>query len=247
VVLHIHPSAEELSDVLAARLESALGIRPGLVLGLPTGRTPVALYRRLVSRHHEGALSFARAHAFQLDEFCELGPDDPRRFSSWLDRHLFDGVDFAPARIHRLRGEAADAQAECARYDAELEGAGGLDVALLGIGSNGHVAFNEPADVPGARTRRVKLTSETRAANAGPFGDDASRVPTHALTLGMDALMRAREIWLLAIGEGKAGIVREAFEGPITPAVPASLLREHPRLEVWLDAAASARLGARRR
>jgi glucosamine-6-phosphate deaminase len=247
VVLHIHPSADSLADALTERLEAAVAFRPGLVLGLPTGRTPVALYSRLARRHREATLSFARAQAFQLDEFCGLDPDDPARFSRWLDRQLFDFVDFAPERIHRLHGEAPDAEAECARYDAELDAAGGLDLALLGIGSNGHVAFNEPADAPGARTRRVRLTSETRDGNAGLFGNDASRVPSHALTLGLDALMRSREVWLIATGDAKAEIVRAALEGPVTPRIPASLLRNHPRLEVWLDAAAAGRLSARTR
>jgi glucosamine-6-phosphate deaminase len=195
----------------------------------------VALYR-------EGQVRFAQAHAFQLDEFCGLAPEDPARFWAYLERHLFSQVDFPPAHLHRLAGEAPDTQAECRRYEAELAAVGGLDVCLLGLGDNGHLAFNEPAAALPARAHPTALTRQTREANAGLFGGEAFRVPTRALTLGLGSLLQAREVHLLATGEAKAPVVQEALGGPLTTQLPASLLQLHPRLEVWLDAAAASRL-----
>jgi glucosamine-6-phosphate deaminase len=237
--LHVLPTPEAVAEALAERLVGALACNPALVMALPTGRTPLALYRRLVALHGEGRVSFARASVFQLDEFLGLEPDDPARFAAYLERHLLRHVDVASARVHRLDGAAPDAEAECARYETALEAAGGLDVALLGIGDNGHVAFNEPGPALQARAHVARLTRQTREANAGLFGGEPARVPTHALTLGMSALLQAREVHLVATGAAKAEVVRAALQGPVTPLLPASHLQVHPCLEVWLDAAAA--------
>jgi glucosamine-6-phosphate deaminase len=243
--LRVLPTAAALADALAAHLAAGLAAAPDLVLGLPTGRTPLELYRRLVALHREGRLSFARATAFQLDEFLGLAPDHPARFAAYLERHLYAHVDLPPARAHRLASDAADPSAECARYEAALAAAGGLSVGLLGIGGNGHVAFNEPGPALQARTHVARLAGRTRQASAGLFGGeaaDAVHVPTHALTLGMAALLQAGELHLLATGEGKAAVVAAALTGPVTPELPASLLQLHPRVTVWLDAPAASRL-----
>lgn len=236
--LRVLPTAEAVAEAVAERLVEALARNPELVLALPTGRTPLLLYRHLVALHREGRVSFSRATAFQLDELLGLAPDHPARFAAYLTRHLFQHVDLAQERIQRLDGAAPDPEAECARYEDALAAAGGLDVALLGIGDNGHVAFNEPGPTLQARAHVAVLARQTREANAGLFAGEPSHVPTHALTLGMAALLQAREVHLVATGASKADILRAALRGPLTPQVPASFLQLHPRLSVWLDTAA---------
>jgi glucosamine-6-phosphate deaminase len=241
--LHVQPTAEALAEAVAEQLAAQLQAQPAQVLGLPTGRTPLALYRRLVVLHRAGRLDVSLAHAFQLDEFAGLLPEEPASFFAYLERHLFAHLPFPPGHLHRLRSWEPDAAGECARYEAELQAQGGLTLTLLGIGDNGHVAFNEPGPSLQAATHVVHLSRSTREANAGLFGGEAVRVPTHALTLGLGALMKAQAVWLLATGPAKARVLAAALQGPLTPALPASLLQLHPRLTVWADAAAAAHLG----
>jgi glucosamine-6-phosphate deaminase len=159
-----------------------------------------------------------------------------------MDRQLFHHVNLAPEGIAFLDGMAGDPEAECARYERMLAEVGGLDLLLLGLGGNGHLAFNEPAEALQAPTHRVKLTRETRRANAALFGDEPSRVPLEALTLGMRAILHSRRALLLAFGAAKADAVRQLVTGPLSTRCPASLLQLHPAVDVWVDAPAAARL-----
>ncbi|QSQ23041.1 glucosamine-6-phosphate deaminase [Pyxidicoccus parkwayensis] len=233
--LRIFDSEQQAAVTCAAHIAAAVRAKPSLVLGLPTGRTPLNVYRELVALSARGELDVSRGCTFNLDEFYGLPPEDAGSFRSYMERHFFQRVNLPRERIHFLDGSAPDAEAECARYDAELAAAGGLDLVLLGIGGNGHVAFNEPGDSLLAPCHRVKLGRETRLANAGLFGDDASRVPMEALTLGMGAILQARQVVLLAFGASKAEAVAAMVNGPVTPRCPASFLQLHRDVEVWVD------------
>jgi len=237
--LRVFDSEQDAASACAAHLAEAVRERPSLVLGLPTGRTPLHVYRELVALASRGALDLSRASTFNLDEFFGLPPEDAGSFRAYMERHFFQHVNLPREHIHFLDGSAPDAEAECARYDAELAAAGGLDFVLLGIGGNGHIAFNEPGDSLLAPCHRVRLGRETRLANAGLFGDDATRVPLEALTLGMAAILQARRVVLLAFGEGKAEAVSAMVRGPVTPRCPASFLQLHRDVEVWLDPVAN--------
>lgn len=236
------PTEVEVARALADALVAEIAKKRDLVLALPTGRTPLPLYRELVQRHRVRAVSFARVRTFNLDEFRGLPADHPGSFRAFMERHLFAHVDLEKAHLGFLDGEADDAAAECERYEAAIAGAGGIDLAIVGIGGNGHVAFNEPAEKLVSRTHVAKLTRNTRQANAPLFGDDPSAVPTEALTMGIGTVLGARRIWLIAAGAGKAQILARALEGEVGPACPASLLRAHPALTVWADDAAAAQL-----
>jgi glucosamine-6-phosphate deaminase len=228
----------EAATACAGLVAAAIREQPSLVLGLPTGRTPLNVYREMVALHRRGELDFSRTTVFNLDEFLGLPPDDPGSFRAYMERHLYQHVNLAPERIHFLDGSAERAERECARYDAQLAMAGGLDLLLLGVGSNGHVAFNEPGESLQSVSHRARLSRESRQAVASFFGDDVSRVPLAALTLGMGALLQARRVVLLAFGVNKAAAVTALVRGPLTTHCPASFLQLHRNVEVWVDTAA---------
>src|SRR6478672_103172 len=173
----IHPSAEAASLGLANFLARTLRAWPTLVLGLPTGRTPIPLYRELVRLHQRGRADFSRATTFNLDEFAGLSPRDPRSYHAFMRRHLFDEVNLAPERIEFLNGAARDMRREALRYERRLAAVGGLDLVLLGVGGNGHLGFNEPAPTLTPRTHLSTLRPATRRANAWWFDGDVRRVP----------------------------------------------------------------------
>jgi len=232
-------SEQEAAAACAALIATALRDKPSLVLGLPTGRTPLNVYRELVALHAHGQADMSQASVFTLDEFLGVPPEDPASFRAYMERHLYQHVNLARERIHGFDGSAEQAEQECARYDAELDAAGGLDLLLLGIGTNGHVAFNEPGESLQACCHRARLSRETRQGLAALFGDNVSRVPLAALSLGMSALLQARRVVLLAFGVNKAAAVTGLVRGPLTTHCPASFLQLHRDVEVWLDTAAA--------
>jgi glucosamine-6-phosphate deaminase len=230
------------SRALARHIAGCLAANPALVLGLPTGRTPVPLYAELVRLHDAGRVDFSRASTFNLDEFVGIHASDPRSYRAFMERHLFSRVNLSARRIHFLNGTTEDLAAECARYEREIRRAGGLDLLVLGLGTNGHIGFNEPAASLVADTHRTRLTAATRRANAALFDHRASAVPRSAVSMGMATILHARRIVLLATGSTKAAAVRRLVRGPITPRLPASFLQLHRSVEVWVDAAAGARV-----
>jgi glucosamine-6-phosphate deaminase len=236
-------SEEAVADALADRLIDAVRHRPSLVLGLPTGRTPLALYERLIAHTRDAAIDWSAVRTFNLDEFVGLGAGDPGSYRTFMQERFFDYVNVDPSKVGFLDGRAVDPAAECARYEDAIAAAGGLDIVVLGIGANGHIGFNEPADALVARTHRAVLDEPTRAANALWFEGDLRRVPREALTMGMATLLGARAIVLMATGEGKADAVAAAIDGGITTRVPASFLQLHPRVTVVLDEAAAGMTG----
>jgi glucosamine-6-phosphate deaminase len=233
---------QALSAALATAVLETIVAKPALVLGLPTGRTPLGLYRELRERSRGARIDWSRVRTFNLDEFAGLDRSAPESYRAFMQAELFDHVSIAAANIGFLDGRAPDLKAECRRYEDAIEAAGGIDLQILGIGANGHIGFNEPAAGLCASTHIAALTEETREANAERFGGDWQRVPNRALSMGMATILGAREIVLIATGDEKANVVRDMVEGLITTRLPASLLQVHPRVTVMLDQAAGQRL-----
>ena len=226
---------DAVARALARGVADALLEKPGLVLGLATGRTPVAAYAELRRMHAEGDGDWSAASTFNLDEFSGIGASHPGSFRQFMQRHLFGGVNLDPSRIHFLDGAAADLDAECDRYETAIRRAGGIDLQVLGIGSNGHIGFNEPGDTLVVRTHRVTLLDSTRRDNAALFGNDPSQVPGEALSMGMGTILQARRIVLVATGMKKAQCIAQTVNGRITTRVPASVLQVHRDVELLLD------------
>jgi glucosamine-6-phosphate deaminase len=239
VRIRIFSSADALARVLARDIARTLAARPRLVLGLPTGRTPIPLYLELVRLYEAGRVDFSRATTFNLDEFVGIDARDPRSYRAFMHRHLFGAVNLT--HTHVLNGKAADLDRECRRYERAIARAGGIDVQILGLGANGHIGFNEPALALDARTHRTRLSAATRRANAFLFDGRAASVPREALSMGMATILHARRVVLIATGAAKARCVDRMINGPVTPKVPASFLQLHRCAEVWLDRAAAVR------
>lgn len=230
-----------LASALAARVLTAITDRPTLVLGLPTGRTPLPFYAALREQSRARRVDWSGVRTFNLDEFVGVPPESPGSYRAYMQRELFGDVNLPPGAIGFLDGQAADLDAECLRYERAIADAGGIDLMILGIGSNGHVGFNEPAPALQARTHRVQLLPATRASNRGWFGGDPERVPTEALSMGMATILQARAAVLMATGAGKARVVDQMLRGPIATELPASFLQLHPDVTVMVDGAASPR------
>jgi glucosamine-6-phosphate deaminase len=226
-------AAEIVAELLAAK--------PAAVLALPAGGTPRPIYAELARRHREEGLSFARATAFTLDEYAGVAADHPASFRRYLNEALYRHVDLSPGRAHAPDATAADLDAECLRYERAIADAGGLDLCLLGVGGNGHIAFNEPGSPFASRTRVVDLADDSRAAVAASFG--GAPVPTRAVTIGVATILSARRCVLIATGAAKADVIARATAQPATPDLPASALQLHPDATILVDAAAASRLG----
>jgi len=234
--------AAQLAALAADVVERLLRTRPNPVLGLATGSSPLAVYDELARRHESQGLSFAHARAFLLDEYVGLPAGHPERYRHVIAREIADRVDFAPEAVQGPDGLAADLPAACASYERAIADAGGVDVQILGIGTDGHVAFNEPGSSLASRTRIKTLTRQTREDNARFFGGDVDAVPTHCLTQGLGTIMAARHLVLLATGRGKAEAVHQLVEGPVSAMWPATVLQHHPHVTVLVDDAAASRL-----
>ena len=235
----VFASEESLAAALARRVADAIKANPHIVLGLPTGRTPLAMYAELVRVTAAERIDWSRVRTFNLDEFVGLGNAMPGSYRAFMQERLFAHLDIPPDHIGFLDGQAPDLDAECRRYERAIEEAGGIDLIVLGIGANGHIGFNEPSAALAARTHRVMLDEETRAGNTLWFGGDIDRVPREALTMGMATILSSDEVVLIATGESKADAVCAMLEGGITTSVPASFLQLHPRVIVMLDQPAS--------
>jgi len=214
------------------------------VLGLAAGASPIAVYRNLVRSNGQG-LSFANVVTFGLDEYYPVQPSSPHSYLRFMRENFLDLVDIDPASVHGLDGSLPfDRVAEhCEQYEQTIAATGGIDLQLLGIGRNGHIGFNEPGSPRTSHTRLVPLDEATRRDAQASFGKD--EVPRQAITMGVDSILRARRILLLAVGGHKASIVAKAVEGNMTAEVPASFLQEHPNAAVYLDRAAAETLSRR--
>ena len=211
------------------------------VLGLATGSSPLPVYTDLIERHRSRGLSFAGTTMFLLDEYAGLARDHPQSFATFIRDRFSGHVDVSPESVQGPDGDAADLAAACVRYESQIVDAGGIDLQLLGIGSEGHIGFNEIASSLSSRTRLKTLTDRTRSDNAR-FFDVAEEVPRHALTQGIGTILEARHIVLLASGSSKSIAIERAVEGPVTAMVPASALQLHPHVTVIVDDLAASRL-----
>ncbi|MET3706895.1 glucosamine-6-phosphate deaminase [Arthrobacter sp. UYEF6] len=239
----ILPTPADVARTAADVIEQLVRRGPS-VLGLATGSTPLGTYRELTERHRSRGLSFAQAQAYLLDEYVGLPSAHPQSYHSVIRDEFTDSVDFRAGSVHGLNGMAEDLEAEAAQYEARITSAGGVDVQLLGIGTDGHVGFNEPMSSLGSRTRIKTLTRQTREDNAR-FFDSSDDVPNHVLTQGLGTIREARHLLLLAMGEAKAEAIAAAVEGPVAANCPASALQLHPHVSVLVDEAAASRLAHR--
>jgi glucosamine-6-phosphate deaminase len=236
----ILPDADAVARTAADIVEACVRKGPA-VLGLATGSTPLGTYRELIRRHRDEQLSFERARAFTLDEYLGLPAEHPESYRSVIRREFTRSVDFREESVHSLDGHAPDPEAEAARYEARIAAAGGIDVQILGIGTDGHIGFNEPMSSLASRTRIKTLTEQTRRDNAR-FFDSPEDVPRHVLTQGLATIREARHLLLIGLGAGKAEAIAAAVEGPFAAACPASSLQLHPHTTVLVDADAASRL-----
>ena len=238
----IQPTPEAGSVIAAQIIAQLVRTKPDCVLGLATGSTPLATYRELVRMHREDALDFSGVTTFNLDEYVGLPTGHPQSYHAFMGENFFRHVNVPRERIHIPDGMAADVPAECARYEAAIRAVGGIDLQVLGIGTDGHIGFNEPSSSLASRTRIKTLTEQTRADNARFFGGDLAQVPFHCITMGVGTIMDTREVLMLAFGASKAGAVADAVEGSITAMNPASVLQMHEVAKCIVDEAAAAKL-----
>lgn len=219
--------------------------RSDAVLGVATGSSPLTTYAELGQRVASGSLSLAGCTAFMLDEYVGLAADHPERYRNVIERELVSRTDLPRDRVHGPDGLAADLPAACAAYEELITGAGGVDLQILGVGTDGHIAFNEPGSSLASRTRVKTLTRQTRQDNARFFGGDVGRVPLRCLTQGVGTILNARHLLLVATGRSKAEAIHRIVEGPITAMWPGSMLQLHPHVTVLIDDAAASRLQLR--
>lgn len=226
----------------ASRIFAAqVTLKPDSVLGLATGSTPVGMYKELVQMFDEGRIDFSQVKTVNLDEYAGLPGDNDQSYRYFMNQNLFDHINIDKANTNVPDGTAADLHAECERYEQVVAGMGGVDIQLLGIGNNGHIAFNEPCDEFPEKTHVVDLTQNTIEANAR-FFQSMDEVPKQAITMGIGTIMKAKKIVLLANGPKKAQTIYDTVYGPITPKVPASILRLHPDVTIFVDEEAGALL-----
>lgn len=230
LVVHVLPDHEAVSQAVTGRLIAFAREFPAGTYALPSGNTPVRMYELLAEAVRAETVHFGWANVFALDEYRGLRSDDPRSFAAFFQRHVFGPLGVAPGQGHVLNGLAPDVEAECARYEDAIAEAGGRNLTLLGLGANGHIAFNEPA---------ATLTAHTHLATLGPV---AAQVAPQGLTMGVGTLLSAPKVILMATGEGKAEAVSHMLSGPIDPLWPASMLQVHPDVDVFIDKAAASKL-----
>lgn len=238
----IVPDPTEGGRLVASAIAALVAERPSAVIGLATGSSPAPIYDELAELCAAGKVSFRQARAFLLDEYVGLGPESPQSYRSVIAREVGERLDFAAERIVGPDGQVSDIVTACARYEAAIEAAGGVDLQILGLGGDGHIGFNEPGSSLGSATRLKTLHRNTRVDNARFFGGDPEAVPSHVVTQGVGTIMRARHLVMVAWGAHKARAVSRCAEGPITAMVPASVLQLHPHATLVVDEAAAGEL-----
>ncbi|HXG37516.1 MAG TPA: glucosamine-6-phosphate deaminase [Bacteroidota bacterium] len=241
MLLRITDSYEAMSKEAATIVADRIRRKPNLVLGLATGSTPLGLYKELIRMHKEEGLSFAKVTTFNLDEYVGLPRTHDQSYYYFMWENLFKHIDIDPRYIHVPDGMASDVEAHCEWYDNEIKKWGGIDLQILGIGANGHIAFNEPGSSLGSRTRIKTLTEQTIKDNAR-FFKSMDEVPRLAITMGIGTIMEAKEVILLANKASKADAIKAAVEGPITHMVPASIIQMHRKAYVIIDKEAASKL-----
>lgn len=232
----------ELGRFAVDLIAEQISYRPDCTIGLATGSSPLPIYHELAARVGRGELDLSQVRFFALDEYAGLGGDHAMSYRYFLDEHVVGPCGLDPAQLHTLNGRAADLAQECRDYEDAIAAAGGIDLQILGIGHNGHLAFNEPTSSFGSRTRVVALTQQTVDANARFFDDDPEDVPLLALSQGIGTILEAGALILIATGGGKAPAIHSAIEGELTSSVPASALQLHRQATFLVDASAGSML-----
>jgi len=232
---------EEMSKLAARFIRKQIIDKPDCVLGLATGSTPLGLYKELIRFHKEEGLDFSKITTFNLDEYVNLSPDHPQSYYYYMNDYLFNHINIDKRHIHIPRGTAENIEEFCKWYEEKIKEAGGIDLQVLGIGANGHIAFNEPGSSLGSRTRIKTLTKKTIEDNAR-FFDNIDDVPKYAITMGVGTIMEAKMLLLLASGTKKAKAVADLVEGPITAQVPATIVQLHRRAIIIIDEDAASKL-----
>ena len=238
----ITANGADAAALVADVVIGTLATRPAPVLGLATGSSPLGAYRQIIAAFERGEISAAHASAVLLDEYVGLPPGHPEGYRAFIQREFVDQIDLPRERLFGPDVDADDLAEACRRYDRLISDLGGVDVQLLGIGTDGHIGFNEPGSSLSSRTRVKTLTRATRADNARFFEDRAEAVPRHVVTQGLGTILEARHLVLVATGSGKADVIARAVEGPLTAMCPASVLQLHPHATVVVDAEAASRL-----
>lgn len=240
----IHSNYDEISRAAAAEVADALNAKPNAVLGLATGSTPLGLYKELIRMHKEEGLDFSRVTTFNLDEYVGLSANHPQSYHYFMHENFFKHVNIPPQNIYIPSGTTSNYKAFCAWYEARIEERGGIDVQILGIGSDGHIAFNEPSSSLSSRTRLKTLAKQTIDDNAR-FFEKAGDVPVYAITMGVGTILESRHLLLLASGANKADAVAKMIEGPVTAMITASALQLHRSANVYIDTSAASQLRMR--
>ena len=228
---------QEMSRAAANLISAQIILKPNCVLGLATGSSPVGAYKQLIEWYKKGDVDFSQVRTVNLDEYVGLKKDHDQSYAYFMRDNLFNHVNIDLANTNIPDGMNPDGAAECARYDKVIQDLGGIDLQLLGLGVNGHIGFNEPADYFSCGTQQIELTQSTRDANKRFFAS-IDEVPTHARTMGVRDILRAKRVVMVASGENKAEAVKAAFFGPITPKMPASILQYHSDFTLVADEAA---------
>ena len=245
--LIIEPNYEQLSkwaaNYVAAKINAAQPTpEKPFVLGLPTGSSPLGMYKNLIELNKQGVVSFQNVITFNMDEYVGLPKEHPDSYHSFMWNNLFSHIDIKPENVNILNGNAEDVEAECASYEARMKGVGGVDLFLGGIGPDGHIAFNEPGSSLSSRTRMKTLTTDTIIANSRFFDNDVNKVPKQAMSVGVATVCGAKEVLVLAFGGKKAKAVKDAIEGPVSHYVTLSALQLHENGVVVLDEPAAGEL-----
>jgi glucosamine-6-phosphate deaminase len=237
----IRPTAHDAACLSARIIADAVSVNPRLVLGLATGQTMESLYRVLAQTLGERQVPLAEVTTFNLDEYVGLSPEDPQSYRYYMEQHLFSKIGIDRTRTYLPIGNAADPDAESARYEELIRASGGIDLQVLGLGPNGHIGFNEPLSSLASRTRVKALTPETRRANGKYFGGE-DKVPPRAITVGVGTILESKRCLMLVTGEAKADILAKAVEGPVSSLITATALQLHPRCTVVVDEPAARKL-----
>jgi glucosamine-6-phosphate deaminase len=240
----IKPTYEAMSRAAAEQVARLMNTKPNAVLGMATGSTPLGVYQELARMHREEGLDFSQVTSFNLDEYVGLRPDHSQSYHYFMQENFFQHVNISPQNIYIPSGSTSNYRAFCAWYEQRIEECGGIDIQILGIGSDGHVAFNEPGSSLTSRTRLKTLAKQTIDDNAR-FFERREDVPIYAITMGVGTILEARQLLLLANGANKAHAVAAAIEGPITSMITASALQMHPNAQIYLEHEAAAQLKMR--
>ncbi len=239
MILHIFDNAEQIGAAVANMIVEQVNEKPNSVLGFATGASPIPTYNHLVKAYNNDKVSFKDITTFNLDEYCDLPQSDKNSYYTFMHENLFNHIDVKEENVNFLNGNAEDADAECQRYD-DLLTEKKIDIQLLGVGRNGHIGFNEPANKFTKGTFKVRLTQSTIDANSVYFDEDT--MPHYALTMGTVSIMKSKQIIMIATGRSKQDAIYGMVNGDISPSCPASVLQLHPNVHVFLDKAAAGRL-----